>query len=198
MDSFVAPWPALVKRVRFLSSLKQADLAETLDVDQTSVSRWERGLTVPDFPVQKRLREMLRKLEPAIDRRFIEHVPGIVGIGRMESIGSSVAASVSCAAMFQLTPADMRDRWFYDVLGEDETALSLLESVDSTPGWRHGEIAMWSATMLQPDGTCFRFTGSPIGDTGLYMSIAGVVPPPKDFTQKDFELTLKPYDELCD
>ena len=62
----VTPWPGLVKRVRFLSSLKQDDLAQHLGVDQGTVSRWERGTYAPDIPVQKRLRDMLHRLEPAI------------------------------------------------------------------------------------------------------------------------------------
>ncbi len=104
MDSF-APWPRLIKRIRFLSSLKQADLAEELGVDQTSVSRWERNLCIPETPVQKRLRDMLRRLEPMVNRSFIEHAPGLVGLGRMESAGNISAGSSAFGAAFQLAPA---------------------------------------------------------------------------------------------
>ncbi len=61
MDA-VTPWPRLVKRVRFLSSLKQDELAQQLSVDQGTVSRWERGTSAPGIPVQKRLRDMLHRL----------------------------------------------------------------------------------------------------------------------------------------
>jgi len=195
LDDFVAPWPALVKRVRFLSSLKQADLAEALDVDQTSVSRWERGLTVPDFPVQKRLRDMLRELEPTISRSFIEHAPGLVALGRIETVGFCVAVSEAGAAQFQLIPAEMRDRWMYDVQLENERAL--YEAIDATEGWRHGEMSMLNAE-CSVKGMLAQYKFSPIGGTGLFMALAAIVPPPKGFTNKDFELAFKSYDELCD
>ena len=196
MDDYVAPWRALVKRVRFLASLKQADLAETLGVDQTSVSRWERNLCVPDFPVQKRLRDLLRKLEPAIGRNFIEQAPGIVSIGRVESVGFISAASIAGAAQCQLTQAEIRNRLIYDV--PSESARRFLETIDSIPEWRQGELAMFRAALRRPDGVWAQYTCSPIGRTGLYMCMGTVAPPPKDFTDKDFGLSLNPYDELCD
>ena len=60
------PWPALVRRLRFISNLKQTDLADLLGVEQGTVSRWERATYVPDIPVQRRIRDMLHRLEPAI------------------------------------------------------------------------------------------------------------------------------------
>ena len=91
----------------------------------------------------------------------------------------------------------MRDQWTYDLMLEDEGGLACLETIDSTPGWRQGEIAMFSVTVQLLDGSFARFVGSPIGGTGFYMCIGGAVPWPKDFTYKDFAYTLQPYDELC-
>jgi len=197
LGNAAAPWPALVKHIRFLSRLKQADLARKLGVDKRSVSRWERGLNVPDFPTQKRLRDMLRSLEPVINRSFIEHAPGNMGIGRIVSVGFVAAASETAAALFGRTPAEMRDQWTYDLMLEDEGGLAFMELIDSTPGWRQGEIATFSVTVQLLDGSCARFIGTPIGGTGLYMCIGGAVPRPKEFTFKDFACTLQPYDELC-
>jgi transcriptional regulator with XRE-family HTH domain len=195
LDQFVAPWPRLVKRLRFLSTLKQADLAEKLGVDQTSVSRWERGLSAPDFPVQKRLRDMLRRAEPVINRSFIEHAPGLVVVARVESTGNIFAGSAAFGAAFQLSPAECRDRVIYDLTSEGGRAA--LEAIDATPEWRHGEISMWSATLRRVDGKWTRFTNTPIGGSGSCMSIGHAVSQPDGFTSKDFEITFTPYDELC-
>ncbi|MGI9403606.1 MAG: hypothetical protein ACR2OF_03725 [Hyphomicrobium sp.] len=78
-----------------------------------------------------------------------------------------------------------------------EGGRAALETIDATPEWRHGEISMWSAVLRRVDGTWTLFTNSPIGDTGLFMCIAAIAPLPKNFTDKDFELSFTPYDELC-
>ena len=89
----------------------------------------------------------------------------------------------------------MRDRWIYDVLPESERAVT--EAIDANPAWRHGEISIFTAELCV-EGMLFQHNVSPIGDTGLCMSISAMVPPPKDFTKNDLELTFKSYDELCD
>ncbi len=87
----LTPWPALVKRLRFLSSLKQDELAQQLGVDQATVSRWERGTYAPDIPVQKRLRDMLHRLEP------------IIGPAAVEAMSSSPRQSSEIAGFVQST-----------------------------------------------------------------------------------------------
>jgi len=150
LDSFVAPWPALIKRIRFLSSLKQAELAEALGVDQCSVSRWERNLCIPDKSVQQRLRDMLRGLEPVIDRAFVEQAPAIVIVSRMESAGFVCAMSPAAAAAYQLTPKESRDHLIYEAASE--SARGVMEALDSNSAWRHGEISMWRAVLRRADG----------------------------------------------
>jgi len=194
--SEIPPWPALVRRIRFLSGLKQADLAEQLEVDQCTVSRWERNLCIPDTPVQKRVRDMLRRLEPGISRRFIEEAPGIVTIGRMDAIGVVAAASRAGAAAYHRTPKEMRDLTIYDITSE--SVRGFLDAIDSNPAWRHGEISMWQVTMQRPDGNWSRFTFTPFGNTGHCISIGVVVPPPQGFADKDYQLTFQSFDELCD
>ena len=51
--------------------------AQQLGVDQGTVSRWERGIYAPDIPVQKRLRDMLHRLEPIIGPAAVEAMPVI-------------------------------------------------------------------------------------------------------------------------
>ena len=196
MRSMASPWPSLVKRLRFMSSLKQADLAELLGVDPTTVSRWERNLCIPDTSVQKRVRDMLRRFEPAISRSFIEESPGLVAIGRMDAIGVIAAASRAAAAAYLLTSKEMRDLAVYDIASE--SILSFIDGLNSNSAWRHGEISMWQVIMKRRDGNWARFNFTPIGNTGFCMSIAVVVPRPHGFEDKDFQLTFQSFDELCD
>ena len=196
MDNAITPWPAHVRRIRFLLGLKQADLAEQLGVDQCTVSRWERNLCIPETSVQRRVRDMLRRLEPAISRSFIEEAPSIVVIGRMESVGLISAASPAATAPYQLNATEMRDLSVYDITSE--STRGFMEAVDSNPAWRHGEIAMWNVVLRRPDGNWARFTGAPIGNMGFFLGIGGAVPPPHGFADKDYQLTFQAFDELCD
>lgn len=51
-------WPSRIKRFRVDRCLTQAALAELLNVDPSTVCRWERGRDRPDLGMQRRLREL--------------------------------------------------------------------------------------------------------------------------------------------
>lgn len=52
-------WSDQLRRYRRLHGLTQAVLAETLNVEQATISRWERGVHEPDLSVQRRLRDLI-------------------------------------------------------------------------------------------------------------------------------------------
>jgi transcriptional regulator with XRE-family HTH domain len=52
-------WPGQLKRYRRIQGLTQAALAEILNVEQATISRWERGTHAPDLGVQRRLRALI-------------------------------------------------------------------------------------------------------------------------------------------
>ncbi|MEH6650798.1 MAG: helix-turn-helix transcriptional regulator [Motiliproteus sp.] len=54
----MADWPLLIRAYRKEHGLKQTVLAYMLNVDQTTVSRWERGKDRPSVVIQKRLRDL--------------------------------------------------------------------------------------------------------------------------------------------
>jgi len=60
------PWYTLLRLARLNQRWLQADLAERLNADVGTVSRWERGTHVPERYYQREL----RKLFPTIDFRF--------------------------------------------------------------------------------------------------------------------------------
>ena len=74
MDAFT-PWPALVQRLRFLTSVTQSQLAQIMGVEQATVSRWERSVTKPDLWARRQIPDMLHKLEPAINPAAVEAMP---------------------------------------------------------------------------------------------------------------------------
>lgn len=53
-------WGVQIRMFRRQRLLKQAALAAMLDIDQASVSRWERDIGIPPERVQRRLRGLLR------------------------------------------------------------------------------------------------------------------------------------------
>jgi DNA-binding XRE family transcriptional regulator len=52
-------WSDQLRRYRRVHGLTQAVLAEILNVEQATVSRWERGVHEPDLSVRRRLRELI-------------------------------------------------------------------------------------------------------------------------------------------
>lgn len=55
----MSDWKAQLLLLRRYHGLKQAVLAEMLNVDQGTVSRWERGVSEPDLSRRKRLRDLM-------------------------------------------------------------------------------------------------------------------------------------------
>jgi tetratricopeptide (TPR) repeat protein len=60
------PWNVLLRLARRNRQWSQAELAERLNANEGTVSRWERGTHIPEKQFQRRL----RKLFPTIDFRF--------------------------------------------------------------------------------------------------------------------------------
>ena len=53
-------WAKLIKSLRYSLHISQNQFSERLDIDQATVSRWERGLTEPQYEMRKILHEMAR------------------------------------------------------------------------------------------------------------------------------------------
>ncbi len=77
-------WGPQLRRLRRLRALKQAALADQLGVDQATVSRWENGRQVPDLGMQRRLRDMMRRIEPR-EEILLKH-----------SINASIGYTILC------------------------------------------------------------------------------------------------------
>jgi DNA-binding XRE family transcriptional regulator len=196
MDA-VMLWPALIKRLRFLSSLKQCELAQQLGVDQGTVSRWERGVYVPDNWVQKRLRDRLHRLEPAIEPAAVEAMPVIAILYDSEHIGLCRAASCSMAnTVFHRRPDQMRSQ----MIRKDwsESVCNMWETFTTSDAWKSNNVAFGVATLLRPDRRWGQFTMMPVGGAPLLLATGGKeLPPPDDLSPDDFKLAITTKDELC-
>ena len=53
-------WAKLIKSLRDSLHISQNQFSERLDIDQATVSRWERGLTEPQYEMRKILHKMAR------------------------------------------------------------------------------------------------------------------------------------------
>lgn len=76
-------WAREIRRFRQLNGLKQFALADVLNVDQATVSRWERGVQIPDIATQMRLRTLIQQGMPLHDRlirHLVRHAPGLAGL----------------------------------------------------------------------------------------------------------------------
>lgn len=60
-DKFGGYWIRMLRQFRRHNGVNQADLASMLGVDQTTISRWERGRDTPGIPAQRRIRDLLRR-----------------------------------------------------------------------------------------------------------------------------------------
>jgi transcriptional regulator with XRE-family HTH domain len=82
-------WRTQLRLLRRYHGLKQAVLAEMLNVDQGTISRWERGVSEPDLSRRKRLRDLMWKFGTRLEcdvRRLMASPFGSKTIASTESI----------------------------------------------------------------------------------------------------------------
>lgn len=82
-------WPDLIKQVRAKYGLAQVQLAEMVGVSQKTISRWERGESLPARPAQTQMIDLLRK--PSGDligglAKSIQHCPAPRALSRMPNL----------------------------------------------------------------------------------------------------------------
>lgn len=99
-------WPLLFRRVRFSYSMSQQQLGNELGVDQTTISRWERGAITPDVTVQRTIREMLRKRNPSYSVEGIALLPTHTALVYHDNIMKLRAVSAPAAQAHNLSVSE--------------------------------------------------------------------------------------------
>jgi transcriptional regulator with XRE-family HTH domain len=132
-------WRGQIRRYRQAQGLTQAALAELLGVEQATVSRWERGVHVPDLNVQRKLRDFFFGKGPKIDAVAIHRIRfSLSALKLADRDGRNVAVSRRAARLHgidaeALSCLDYR-RMFTETMDE-QWSLAL------SAGFFEGEIA---------------------------------------------------------
>ncbi len=168
-------WGAQLRRFRRLRALKQSALAELVGVDQATVSRWESGRQSPDLGTQRRLRDLMRAVEPREEillRHWIDASVGYTVLCDEDRIVR--AASPSYCAIHGVSPTEVLgrsavpaftaelehalwvtvDRGFFE---GDVASVTVVARVNALSGRQHGMagISVWTPVPLS-DGRIFR------------------------------------------
>ena len=171
-------WAAIIKRLRFLSSFRQSELAQQLGVDQGTVSRWERGIYVPDVNMQKRLRDMLHKLEPAINSNAIEAMPVISLSYSIDHFGVLCCCSDIVANEYGIPLKGMRYKNLESLW--TPSVRNMQEILYAQDGWKNREIAFLKATIYRISNKWFAMTASPIWESDQLLYFGAETTPPPD------------------
>ena len=153
MDATSPYWPDLVRAVRARRGFSQAALAEALGVDQTSISRWERGLDEPRIRARRRLLD-LHRASTAHRQDQIVRARVRNGFWPTSLVGpGAVFLEINPPALAEagLAPADLRGRPIYGLFGP---AVDAVTERWAASGVFRGEIAMTISvnTLQSADG----------------------------------------------
>jgi transcriptional regulator with XRE-family HTH domain len=102
-------WATTVKTTRLRMGLKQSALAEVLNLDQATVSRWERSATTPSVGVQRSILNRMSTMDP--DGQPLQALLGEVVVSKNAVVLTepysflTVAASASAQAHLELKEA---------------------------------------------------------------------------------------------
>ncbi len=193
MDA-MSPWPALIKRLRFLSCLKQSELAQQLGVEQGTVSRWERGVYVPDIPVQRVLRDMLQKLEPHIKPEVMEQMPVRVLLYDLREPGRLDCCSMPVAKDYEMDVRTMRQCNLEPLW--TQSLRHMFEDIWSTDEYKTSEIAMVKAVIFRISQKWYHITAMPLYASNQMMFTAAETAPPAGLSKDQCLVKIFTADEL--
>ena len=165
-------FPAGLRQVRISSGLTQSDLAEMLNVDQATVSRWERGAQMPDADMQTRLRDILFRGRAISDSRLTHLVRSAHSLmALIAADGKFLALSETAVALVTAQSTSLADVMTPSVQEVWDAAVAA--------GFFRGETASvtYAIEVKRPDGTLVPIEGSihpaPLTDGSVLMLAEG-------------------------
>lgn len=142
-------WGVHVRRLRQARGWKQTALADYLGVDQATISRWERGLQVPDLTMRVKLRDLVRRALPDADRMALMPVTASPHMAVAVDNGLRiVAASEPAAERWGVAHRMLPGKSLTPFLSPDLTWA--LDQIDQAGFWR-GEVAVARAVASAED-----------------------------------------------
>ena len=119
-------WTRLLRRFRAREGLTQADVASRLGVDQTTVSRWERGLDEPGIRLRRQLRDLFREglsaRQDRVVRARVRHATWPSSLLRRGAVFLEINASALQEA--GIADHDIRGRSIYGAFGPATDAVT--------------------------------------------------------------------------
>jgi len=145
-------WPTLLREFRKRHGVSQAAFAERLGVDQTSVSRWERGTDSPRLSVRARIRDLIRtQSAPRQDAAVLARVRYAAWPTTLVSRGAVfLEINASAIAEAGLGQRELRGSSIYGAFGDETDAVT--ENWERT-GIFSGEIAATISLNVIADAT---------------------------------------------
>jgi transcriptional regulator with XRE-family HTH domain len=151
-----SPIAFMCRRARLILGETQAQFADHMRVDTSTVSRWERDKGEPSAPLVSYIRNIIQKAEPCHSRNYIEHAPTLKVVVDADDFSKTVIAS---RGLLQITGTTfdelIDDKQFWT---EDDQKVNDIVHADTR--WKQGAIAFvetthkasfgWVHTILAP------------------------------------------------
>jgi len=127
-------WSRVIKEYRRRHSLTQAALAEILNVDPTTVSRWERRRDQPALGILRRLRSLVIPSTSDVERalRALVDTSNAIAVVFDEKY-RLLHSSPKHRALLRLEASELYNLPFYKLQSQSQAAL--VESVGGPRGW---------------------------------------------------------------
>ena len=183
-----SPIPFMTRRARLIRGETQGQFAIHMDVDQATVSRWEREKGEPTAAHLSAIRRIIATAEPCHSRAYIEAAPTIKYICQRDNFLKPLVISRGLAEAAGFDPDDViRNPESY--IKEGEGIHRLNEAVQSDARWEGGEIAFFAPKL----GEWVRAIGAPLAETNAALIEAAPIGNPK----VEFWIKLTPFEELA-
>lgn len=127
-------WPLVLKDYRRRHGLTQMALADILNVDSTTVSRWERGRDQPALGMQRRLRSLVMPRTSDVERSLrllIDTSDCLVVL--FDCNYRLLHSSPKHRALLRFDPSELDGRPFHQIQSAAQAAL--LDAVGGPRGW---------------------------------------------------------------
>jgi transcriptional regulator with XRE-family HTH domain len=143
-------WRLALKEYRRRHGLTQVALADILNVDPTTVSRWERGRDQPALGFQRRLRSLVVPRPSDVERSLrllIDTSDCLVVL--FDCNYRLLHSSPKHRALLRLEPSELYGRPFHRV--QSAAQATLLDAVGGPRGWwRNGVVKMEGTLLRKP------------------------------------------------
>lgn len=187
-----SPLPFMTRRARLIRGETQGQFAIHMDVDQATVSRWEREKGEPTAAHLSAIRRIIATAEPCHSHAYIKAAPTIKYMCQLDNFLKPLVISRGLAEAAGFDPDDVIRNPAHYI---KEGLRRLNRAVQSDARWERGEIAFFEARFFAPAlREWVRAIGAPLAETNAALIEAAPDPNPEE----EFWVKLTTFDELDD